>query len=572
MISSGQTLLPSLGWALINSLWQMALLWVVYNLLFAVYRNAAASGKSLAATLFVTTGFAWFIYTFINHAMAGVPDTILTTALSAIPADSFINKKLFASLPVLASCYLLLILVPLYRFSRNYSYVRKLKTEGLSKIHYDWRIFVNHKSAHLGISKQVSIFISELVHSPVTIGFLKPVILVPLSAINNLSPAQMEAVLLHELAHIRRYDYIVNLWLTFVQTILYFNPFVRLFIKNIDREREKSCDELVLHFQYDPHGYASALLMFEKNHLANIAMAVSGKKIDLLHRIEAIFGIKKSQAFSVRKLAGIFAGLICIIALQVMIVMSKPLKIAPDQFALLNVTHPLYFFSGGMEHTSAEEITPEIITPIINNAPGVVVIEVQEEIERKETRQSPAVEVIAAAPAPPPIPADYIYVNSMEEVLPELSKQEEEQVEAIVNNSKMVLEKAKWNEIEKDIADALTSNEKHQLHKMYMEEMKKIDWKEIEKRIKISSQETDLEKMNLYLHAEMNKYKLDSIVQVYTETVSYLTALEKIVKHYKKQEIIHPEICISQIQKQKKQIESETRKLKAIRDRKIISL
>ncbi len=98
--------------------------------------------------------------------------------------------------------------------------------------------------------------------------FFKPVILVPLAAINHLTPQQLEAVLLHELSHIKRYDYLVNLIINFIQTILYFNPFVKAFVKIVEKEREKSCDDMVLQFQYDSHEYATALLMLEKtNHL-----------------------------------------------------------------------------------------------------------------------------------------------------------------------------------------------------------------------------------------------------------------------------------------------------------------
>ena len=123
-------------------------------------------------------------------------------------------------------------------------------------------------ATRMGIKKPVHIWLSGIVTSPVTIGYIKPVILLPIAAINQLSTQQLEAVLLHELAHIRRYDYFVNLVIRFIQTILYFNPFVKALVKTVEIEREKSCDEMVIQFQYDPHGYASALLMLEKTNYA----------------------------------------------------------------------------------------------------------------------------------------------------------------------------------------------------------------------------------------------------------------------------------------------------------------
>ncbi len=85
-----------------------------------------------------------------------------------------------------------------------------------------------------------------------------------MAVINQLSTRQMEAVLLHELAHIRRHDYLLNLIINIIRTILYFNPFARAFVGIIESEREKNCDELVLQFQYGGYDYASALLSLEK--------------------------------------------------------------------------------------------------------------------------------------------------------------------------------------------------------------------------------------------------------------------------------------------------------------------
>ena len=70
--------------------------------------------------------------------------------------------------------------------------------------------------------------------SPVTIGFLKPIILLPVAALNSLTPQQVEAVLLHELSHIRRYDYLINLVITLVHTLFYFNPFIKKFVSAIE--------------------------------------------------------------------------------------------------------------------------------------------------------------------------------------------------------------------------------------------------------------------------------------------------------------------------------------------------
>jgi bla regulator protein BlaR1 len=121
----------------------------------------------------------------------------------------------------------------------------------LQKMPAEWRLFVNRIAGQLNIKKKIQVFLSDTVTTPLTIGFLKPVILIPVASINHLTTDQLEAVLLHELAHIKRYDYLVNIILSVVEISLFFNPFTQLLSKNIRKERENSCDDWVLQFQYD---------------------------------------------------------------------------------------------------------------------------------------------------------------------------------------------------------------------------------------------------------------------------------------------------------------------------------
>ncbi|MEI9912486.1 MAG: M56 family metallopeptidase [Bacteroidota bacterium] len=128
------------------------------------------------------------------------------------------NNWLGTMLPVASLIYLVLLVLPVFYFIRNYRYVKAIRQLELSKVDVKWRIFVQNVAARMGIKKPVHIWLSGLVTTPVTIGYIKPVILLPLAAINHLSTQQMEAILLHELAHIRRYDYLLNLVIRFIQT------------------------------------------------------------------------------------------------------------------------------------------------------------------------------------------------------------------------------------------------------------------------------------------------------------------------------------------------------------------
>src|SRR5258705_792012 len=340
MIVGQSNLLQALGWAVLNSLWQMAILWVVYQFITGVFKTTKSAQKSYLATSLIITGFAWFLYTFLSVLTTSTPgnDVVASGLISTVQGNERLNHWMDTMLPVASMIYLLLFLLPLYHLIRNLRYVQGIRRYELSKVNVKWRMFVRDIAARMGIKKPVHVWLSGIVSAPVTIGYLKPVILLPIAAINQLSTQQLEAVLLHELAHIRRYDYLVNLIIRFIQTVLYFNPFVKALVKMVEIAREKSCDEMVIQFQYDPHGYASALLMLEKNNYLPkpLAVAAYGRKNELLHRIECMLGIQKKQVISFNKLAGLFAGLLCFIALNALLILSKPEKLTGTTSASLS--------------------------------------------------------------------------------------------------------------------------------------------------------------------------------------------------------------------------------------------
>ena len=130
------------------------------------------------------------------------------------------------------------------------------------------------------------------------IGHLKPIILFPVAFVNNLELEQVESIVIHELAHIKRRDYLFNLFKVAMETILFFNPFVWLLSRYIETEREHACDDIVMKWTPSSIAYAQALMSVEllKNTAAPIhAMAAVGKKHHLLHRIQRITNMEKKH-------------------------------------------------------------------------------------------------------------------------------------------------------------------------------------------------------------------------------------------------------------------------------------
>jgi beta-lactamase regulating signal transducer with metallopeptidase domain len=147
----------------------------------------------------------------------------------------------------------------------------------------------------LGIVVAVRFARSASIEVPTVIGWLRPVVLVPASAITGLTPAQLETLLAHELAHIRRYDYFVNLLQSVVETVLFYHPGVWWISKQIRAERENCCDDIVVDLYADPLLYARALADLEALRAlpANLALGASGGS--LRHRVLRLLTAPESR-------------------------------------------------------------------------------------------------------------------------------------------------------------------------------------------------------------------------------------------------------------------------------------
>src|SRR5262245_43953338 len=202
-------------------------------------------------------------------------------------------------LPTLMLAWLIGVALLSLRRLTGWLWIQRLRTHGVSPAHENFRSMAARLSRRLHISRAVALLESTLVEVPTVIGFLKPVILLPASAIGALAPHQLEAILAHELAHIRRHDYLVNLMQTLVETVLFYHPAVWWLSYRIRVERENCCDDLAVSLCGDPVAYASALADLEALRSGpapdhHIAMAATGGS--LLLRVRRLLGAPSSHA------------------------------------------------------------------------------------------------------------------------------------------------------------------------------------------------------------------------------------------------------------------------------------
>jgi beta-lactamase regulating signal transducer with metallopeptidase domain len=172
-----------------------------------------------------------------------------------------------------------------------------------------WKMLNQLKEkAHL--SKYVDLRESLKIKNPSVIGFFKPCIYFPIGLINNLSPQEAEAILAHELAHIIRNDFAINIMQSIIETFFYFHPAVWWISANIRNERENACDDLAIDIVGDKIQYAKSLLLLQKwesNTEAGFAMSFSSKATPLFERMKRILNQPKNKHEMKQK---IFASLI----------------------------------------------------------------------------------------------------------------------------------------------------------------------------------------------------------------------------------------------------------------------
>ena len=549
--------LEALGWALINSLWQMALLWVVFKLLLSLFTNLKPGKKASIASCLIIVGFSWFLFTFISAFLKNSSNDLYNNRTAFTNASGwglFIERVLsFGSV-----AYLIFLVIPVWKFIHNYHYVQDIRHNGLSKINAEWKIFVNKTAANIGISRKVKIWLSELVQTPVTIGFLKPVILLPVAAINQLTTQQVEAIILHELHHILRFDYLFNLIINFVKTILYFNPFVNQLIKTIERESESSCDEMVIQYQYQPADYASALLILGKNIQSKLLMAASAKNKDLLYRVESILGIGQKVKFNFRQISITILTLFFIASMN--IVFNTNAKTGSlSHLVLANDVNPYYFFNSfDIEGGKSQPLLPLNKIQILKNKNSEQIVSVPFNEENEFSNFEDA--------------SGFYTANMTTAVIPQLALEHELKLKQTIGATKKILEEKEWKELEKKSADVFNSFEKEKLKNEYQKEVKNIDWDKLNDQLRLAYDNINWQKVNEQINTSLAQIKLDSIQQQVNLALNNLNKLELWMKENNTTCIPDSDVSLRLIVENQQKAKAQLEKIKVNRNKKVVKI
>jgi TonB family protein len=302
----------ALGWTLLHFLWQGALVALILACVLALLSGRSPQPRYVAAcaALVLMAILPLVTFTCIITAERSARDTnLLSIPLSiaaighglANPPESLLYRiaaALDRSISAVLAVWLAGVVLLFIRLGIGLIIAHRMMSAATQPPPHDLLHVFQRLTRRIEVSRPVRLLHSALVQVPTVIGWLHPVVLIPLGCLSGLSPTQVEAILAHELAHIRRHDYLVSVLQSIVEALFFYHPAVWWVSRYIRREREHCCDDLAVQFTGDALTYARALSLLEERRasLPTIALAANGGILTM--RIKRLLDSKQSPAAS----------------------------------------------------------------------------------------------------------------------------------------------------------------------------------------------------------------------------------------------------------------------------------
>ena len=284
-------IVSSLGWTLVHFLWQGLLLGCATAVLLTLMRNARPEHRYTVACTALFMCLAWPAFEFyarmqdaaaVVAAVAPAGGWASVTGTRADSIASYLQGNLVWVVALWAGCASVLAV----RIGLGLLWVKRAERQYSGDAH--WQARVDRMAEQFGITRNVRLRVVENLASPITAGWLRPVLLVPASLVTGMPAHLLEALLAHELAHVRRLDYLVNLGQNVVETLLFYHPAVWWISGRIREEREQIADDIAATQLGEPRRLALALSELERFQFSSHHLAQAANGGDLMTRIKRL--------------------------------------------------------------------------------------------------------------------------------------------------------------------------------------------------------------------------------------------------------------------------------------------
>jgi bla regulator protein blaR1 len=324
----------ALGWTLVHAIWQATIVALALAVVMFIIRRKSAQLKYFLSFTALLGILAWSGATFYrsyqyaaekqairsqilknkdykgsrlapfstDNEKTKADQTPITFNLNTIKTRAFFQRNF----PLICTFWLIGMLLLVARLIAGFIFANRLRTYHLVSVEKEWQQMLIELSEKMGLIRKIEAFFSPLAKVPMTLGTIKPIILFPVTAFTGLNSKEIEAIIAHELAHILRNDYLFNIIQSIVEILFFYHPAVWIISAQIRAERENCCDNLAVIATGDKKTYVKTLASFQiqQAQQAELAMAYSGKKGSVLHRIKRL---QKEIAMKTNFIEGLIA-------------------------------------------------------------------------------------------------------------------------------------------------------------------------------------------------------------------------------------------------------------------------
>jgi bla regulator protein blaR1 len=380
MMTYSDTIVHALGLMLAHSLWQIALVATLLKIIAPVFKTAKSRYSLFFGALclvLVVSGYTFWSTFEVSSARfleSGVSPYFSVKGENAIFSEksTFSLKLMEESSPSFLKnsfatwyrdyhSYIVFFwglgaFVFLLKLLTGFYYTKKILNQQTNRVSEHWEMYFNDLLHEKKVKKVIKLLESSLIIVPCVIGYFKPVILLPIGLLNQLSEKEVEAIIVHELAHIIRKDWMLNIFQSMVEAIFYFHPAIWWISEKIREEREHCCDDYVLKNTTNQLIYAKALLhtqefSFHRQQFApSLAMGLDGavnpktRQNKFLHRIQRILNQSQVKSSIMEKITA--TGIL----LTIVTLLSLRLESAPIVNKIAEIaTNPLAWTDGSLQ-------------------------------------------------------------------------------------------------------------------------------------------------------------------------------------------------------------------------------
>jgi len=305
------------GWTLVHFAWQGALVGLAAAFALRLLRHSAPQARYVVACLALAAMFvlpgatAWRLLPGAGDVPEGVGQVRRQLFVRVAPAPKLRHERTIIGfrrqipappaggrdtdasmaplvLPIVVALWFGGVCLLLTRLAGGWWRVHRLLRMARALPASRWQAVSSRLGVQLGLHRIVRVVDAAFVDGPVVVGWLQPVVLLPVAALAGLTPEQVRAILAHELAHVRRHDALVNVAQTVAETLLFYHPAVWWLSSRIRTEREHCCDDVALSVSGDAYAYASALAELESWRAGQPTLALAATGGPLLRRVARV--------------------------------------------------------------------------------------------------------------------------------------------------------------------------------------------------------------------------------------------------------------------------------------------